>query len=375
MDRIVLALNAGSSSLKCALFEAGPEGLVALARTQIDAGRGQTGHQAVCAALAWVEQASAGRALTGAGHRVVHGGTRFHTPVCLDETTIRKLDALAPLAPLHQPAAIEAIRALTALRPGLEQVACFDTAFHWDAPWQAQRLGLPRELHEAGVRRYGFHGLNYQHIADRLAALDPAPAAGRVVAAHLGAGSSLCALAGGRSVETTMGFSPLDGLLMATRCGTLDPGVVLYLQQHSGMTTDEVEDLLYHRSGLLGVSGLSDDMRTLLASAEAAAGEAVELFVYRAAMDVAALAGVLGGLDGLVFTAGVGENSPEIRRRIAARLTWLGLELDEASNGQGGERRISTGSSRVAVWVIPADEERVIAAQAILALDGTNSRA
>ena len=367
MDGLVLALNAGSSSLKCALFEGDGDALVELARTDIEAISG-VGHEVVRTALAWSEQAAAGRPLAAAGHRVVHGGMRFHEPVRLTAGVVSALDALTPLAPLHQPAALEAIRALTALKPGLAQAACFDTAFHWTAPEVARRLGLPRALHDEGVRRYGFHGLSYEHVVGRLAALDPALAAGRVVAAHLGSGASLCAMRGGRSVDTTMGFSPLDGLLMATRCGSLDPGALLYLEQHEGLSADEVEDLLYHRSGVLGVSGLTGDMRALLASDDPAAAEAVELYVYRAAKEIAALAGALGGLDGLVFTAGVGENSAEIRARIAARLAWLGLELDEAANAGAGERRISAAGSRIAAWVVPADEERVIARQTRAAL-------
>jgi acetate kinase len=357
----ILALNAGSSSLKCALFEGGPQ---ASARTRIDS----AGPEAVSAALDWAAQAASGRPLEGVGHRVVHGGPDFHAPVRLDARAVEALAALTPLAPLHQPQAIEAIRALASLRPSTPQVACFDTAFHWNQPALAQLLGLPREWRERGVRRYGFHGLNYQHVCERLAELDPALAAGRVVACHLGSGASLCALSAGRSIDTTMGFSPLDGLLMATRCGSLDPGVVLYLEQHEGLSPAEVQDLLYHRAGLLGVSGLTGDMRALLASADPAAREAVDLFVYRAARDIAALAGTMGGLDGVVFTAGIGEHSPEIRARIAERLAWLGLELDPVANGRGGEIRISAPAGRTAAWVIPADEERIIARQTLAAL-------
>ncbi len=368
MPGLVLALNAGSSSLKCALFETAPDGPHAKARTTIDAqGRG-LGHAAVMAALDWADQAGAGETLTGVGHRVVHGGQDFHAPVLLDARVIEALEALTPLAPLHQPPALEAARALLALRPLTPQVAAFDTAFHWDQPAVAQRLGLPREWHDKGVRRYGFHGLSYQYIAGRLAELDPPLAAGRVVVAHLGAGASLCAMAAGRSVDTTMGFSPLDGLLMATRCGELDPGVVLYLEQHEGLTADQVQDLLYRRSGLHGVSGLTGDMRALLASADPAAGEAVDLFVYRAAKDIAALAGVLGGLDGVVFTAGIGEHSPQIRARICGRLAWLGLELDAGINSLGGEARLSTAASRLAAWVIPTDEEQIIVQQTLAVL-------
>ena len=365
MAGVILALNAGSSSLKAALFEGGAEPK-AIASTKIDSGAGA--EQAITAALDWMGSAAAGRALAAAGHRVVHGGANFHDPVRLTPAIIDAIEALTPLAPLHQPQCVDAVRALARLRPDLPQVACFDTAFHWSQPPVAQRLGLPRALHDQGVRRYGFHGLSYEHVADRLKALDPWLAAGKVVAAHLGSGASLCAMAAGKSVETTMGFSPLDGLLMSTRCGTLDPGAVLYLLQHQGMAAQQIQDLLYRQSGLLGVSGLSGDMRVLLASPERAAAEAVELFVHRAAREIGALAVSLGGLDGLVFTGGVGENSAEIRGRIAARLSWLGLETAEVPQDRTGERRISTGSSRIAAWVLPADEEIVIARHAVAAL-------
>ena len=358
MGRPVLVLNAGSSSLKCALFEIGGEEPARIASTQIE-----TGGQGVDAAavLAWAE-GLAGE-VAAVGHRVVHGGAAFHEPTRLTAEVIDALQALTPLAPLHQPQSLAAVRAIAALRPDLPQVACFDTAFHWSMPAQATRFGLPRALHDQGVRRYGFHGLSYEYIAGRLAALDPQLAAGKVIVAHLGSGASLCAMAAGRSVETTMGFSPLDGLLMSTRCGALDPGVVLYLLQHEGMDAAAVQDLLYHRSGLLGVSGLTSDMRQLLESSAPEAREAVELFVYDAAKQAGALAMALEGLDGIVFTAGIGENSAEILARIAVRLGWLGLELDEAANMAGGEGRISTRSSRLAAWVIPTNEELVIARQ------------
>jgi len=358
MAGVILALNVGSSSLKAALFEAGAEPN-AIARTKIDGAAGPD--RAIASALDWVGSAAAGRELAAAGHRVVHGGDRFHASVRLTPQIVDALDALTPLAPLHQPECMAAVRALTRLRPDLPQVACFDTAFHWSQPPVAQRLGLTRALHDRGVRRYGFHGLSYEHVAGRLKTLDPRLAAGRVVAAHLGSGASLCAMAAGKSVETTMGFSPLDGLLMSTRCGTLDPGAVLYLLQHEGMSAHQVQDLLYRRSGLLGVSGLSGDMKVLLASPQTAASEAIELFVHRAAREICALAVSLGGLDGVVFTGGIGENSAEIRGRIAARLNWLGLDLAPDPDDGVGDRRISARSSRIAAWVLPADEEIVIA--------------
>ena len=359
MSGLVLSLNAGSSNLKAALFEVLEGEPSEVGRTKID--RGDSAETTVAAALAWADRTAAGRALIGAGHRIVHGGPDFHSPLRLTPEIVRELEALIPLAPLHQPEGLAAVRALTAARPDLDQVACFDTAFHWSQPAVAQWIGLPRSLHDKGVRRYGFHGLSYEHITRRLAVLDPELAGGRVVVAHLGSGASLCAIRAGASVETTMGFSPLDGLLMSTRPGRLDPGVVLYLLQHEGMTAGEIENLLYHRSGLLGVSGISDDMRTLLSSDLAAAGEAVDLFVHRAALEASALATAMSGLDGFVFTGGIGENSAEIRARIAGRLSWLGLELDGAANADSGERRIDDPGGRLRAWVIPTDEEASIA--------------
>ena len=359
MADLVLALNAGSSSLKAALFDIVDGAPAALARANIDSRDGQDA--AVAAAMAWVEAVAGSRVLAAAGHRVVHGGARFHAPLWLAPEVMSALEALVPLAPLHQPECLAVIRALGAARPDLLQAACFDTAFHWSQPPVAQRLGLPRDLGEAGVRRYGFHGLSYEHIARRLTELDPGLAGGRVIAAHLGSGASLCAIRAGRSVETTMGFSPLDGLLMSTRCGQLDPGVVLYLLRHQGLAASEIETLLYRRSGLLGVSGLSGDMKTLLASQDPAAAEAVELFVYRAALQAGALATAMGGLDGVVFTGGIGENSPKIRALICDRLGLFGLSLDETANSLAGERRIDAAASRVRAWVIPADEETAIA--------------
>jgi acetate kinase len=362
MADLVLALNAGSSTLKCALFEAGEGGLEPAARETLESRADPQG--AMVSALAWAASAHAGE-LAAVGHRVVHGGPDFHAPTLVTPQVLEALDALTPLAPLHQPESLEGVRAMARLRPGLPQVACFDTAFHWSAPAVARRLGLPRELEARGMRRYGFHGLSYDYISGRLKTLDPVLAEGRVVAAHLGSGASLCAIRAGESVETTMGLSPLDGLLMSTRCGALDPGAVLYLLQHEQLSADEVSKMLYHRSGLLGVSGISGDMRTLLASPAPAAAEAVELFVHTAVKAVAALAAVLGGLDGLVFTAGVGENSPEVRARICERLAWLGLRLDEAANARDGEAQISSDDSAAKVWVVPTDEEQVIARQTL----------
>lgn len=364
MGGLILTLNAGSSSLKAAVFEIGATLPVEIARTNIDGRSGQAG--AVADAMTWLDAQASEKKVVAIGHRVVHGGSKFHAPERLTPAVIAELEALVPLAPLHQPECLAAIQAVAEARPELPQVACFDTAFHWSRPAVGQRLGLPREMFDAGLRSYGFHGLSYEHIARRLQNIDPELAGGRVVAAHLGSGASLCAMADGRSVETTMGFSPLDGLLMSTRCGALDPGVVLYLLLHEKMTPGEVQDLLYRRSGLLGVSDLSGDMRTLLASPDPRAAEAVELFVQRAAEQIGALAVTLGGVDGLVFTGGIGQNSPDIRARIASRLAWLGLELDDPPGS--AERRISAPASRIGAWVIPADEEIVIARHTAAAL-------
>ena len=391
-DDAVLALNAGSSSIKFALFAArDSEGLARAAHGQIE-GIGGTPHlrarDAAGAALAerdfakgtahedllgtlldFVTEHLGGAALAAVGHRVVHGGTQFARPVLVTTAVLDALDALTPLAPLHQPHNLAPIRAIAAARPRLPQVACFDTGFHHDMPALATRFALPREMTEAGIRRYGFHGLSYEFIARRLRALAPELATGRVIAAHLGNGASLCAMADGRSVDTTMGFTALDGLMMGTRSGNLDPGVVLHLIEQRGMTAAAVEDLLYHRSGLLGVSGVSNDMRTLLASPDPHAAEAVDLFVFRIARETGALAASLGGLDGFVFTAGIGEHAAPVRADVCARLGWLGVRLDAAANARG-EGRISAPDSAVAVWVIPTDEEGMIARHTMETLHG-----
>lgn len=321
ISTVTLILNAGSSTLKYALYDAAGS---ALQRGKLehdgsvdDFCRGLTGFLATL-----------GEVRIGAvGHRVVHGGSAYGSPIRLDTAHVEALRQLAPLAPLHQPHNLAGIDAISRLLPEVPQVACFDTAFHHDQPAVARQLGLTRELHEAGVRRYGFHGLSYEYIASQLPAALGAMADGRVIVAHLGSGASLCAMRERRSVATTMGFSTLDGLLMATRCGNLDPGVLLYLMQARGMDAAALADLLYQRSGLLGVSGMSGDMRTLLGSTEPAAQEAVELFCYRVQREIGSLAAALGGLDALVFTGGIGEHAHSIRTRICAGLAWLGPEL------------------------------------------------
>jgi len=388
----LLTLNAGSSSLKASVFEVAdgapslalrgevegfglapqftardPGGVVVEQRTWPD---GDGAFETILDyVVRWAEAHLGGAVLLAVGHRVVHGGRDHVGPERVTPRLLEALERLIPLAPLHQPHNLAPIRAIAAARPDLPQVACFDTAFHATMPPVATRFALPREYELAGVRRYGFHGLSYEHIADCLTHVAPHLAAGKAVAAHLGAGASLCAMEGGVSMDTTMGFTALDGLVMATRCGTLDAGVILYLQREQGLAVDEVESILYNRSGLLGVSGFSGDMRALLASDDPRAAEAVELFVYRIAREIGALASVLGGLNGLVFTAGVGEHSPVIRARVCERLAWLGVVLDEAANAIAADL-ISAPSSAIEVRVIPADEEATIARHTLHVVSG-----
>ena len=385
MTDAILTLNAGSSSLKFSLFEASNGALTRLADGEVagigDAprfearvggqvaaarrwpeGGGQRDEAFLAEILGWVERPLGRDRLAAVGHRIVHGGAEFTGPARLDAAVMAKLEAVAPLAPLHQPHNLAAVRAVAKARPDVAQVGCFDTAFHHGHAAEVDRFGLPREWEAKGVRRYGFHGLSYEFIAGRMRDLDPALAAGRMIVAHLGAGASLCAIRDGRSIDTTMGFSALDGLVMATRCGALDPGVILYLQASHGLTASALEDMLYRRSGLLGVSGISDDMQVLLASDHPAAKEAVDLYVFRIVREIGALAASMGGLDGLVFTAGVGEHAPAIRARVCARLGWLGASLDAAANGRG-DGRIGDAASRLALWAIATDEEQVIARQ------------
>jgi acetate kinase len=298
--------------------------------------------------------------IAAVGHRIVHGGARFSAPCLLDDTVLAELDALIPLAPLHQPHNLAAVRAIAKLAPDLPQVACFDTAFHRTQPPLAQAFALPRRFQDEGLKRYGFHGLSYEYIAAALPEYDSRAASGRTVVAHLGSGSSLCALDGGRSIATTMSFSTLDGLMMGTRCGTIDPGVILYLLDHHRLSVADVQRLLYQQSGLLGVSGITSDMRELLASADPRAREAVDLFVYRIGRELGSIAAALHGLDAIVFTGGIGENAAAIRARVCRDATWLGLELDDDANVSGGPR-ISTASSRIPAWVIPTNEEALIA--------------
>lgn len=302
--------------------------------------------------------------LAAIGHRVVHGGDRFAGPARIDDATLKAIADLAPLAPLHQPQSLRLIRAIHQLRPRLLQTASFDTAFHRSQDALARRFALPRALHDDGIKRYGFHGLSYKFIARELARLAPGIAKARVVMAHLGSGASLCALSGGESRDTSMGFSALDGIPMSTRCGALDPGVLLYLMARKRMDGAQIEDLLYRRSGLLGVSGISGDSRALLASRAPEAAEALALFSFRVAQEVAALATTIGGLDALVFTAGIGEHQPEIRAAICRRLAWLGLALDPTANA-ANRRELHADGSRAAIFMLPTDEEQIIADEAL----------
>ena len=383
MDDAILVLNAGSSSLKFTVFLAGDppeplfrgqvEGLFTEPRFTARDAAGETvgekawpadgrlGHGgAIEFLLSWGRGRLGGRRIAAAGHRVVHGGRKFTRPVLVDRGVLSALDAFVPLAPLHQPHNLGAIRAVAAIAPGLPQVACFDTAFHRTQPAVAQAFALPRRFAEEGVARYGFHGISYEYIASMLPGIDARAAAGRTVVAHLGNGASLCAMKAGQSVAATMGFSAADGVPMGTRCGALDPGVLLYLMDKHGMDARALEKLIYQQSGLLGVSGISSDMRVLLGSQDPHAAEALDLFVYRVGRELGSLAGALGGLDAVVFTGGIGENATAIRARVCADAAWLGLELDAAANDAGGPR-ISREGSRVAAWVVPTNEELMIA--------------
>ncbi|CAN7372759.1 acetate/propionate family kinase [Phenylobacterium sp. LjRoot219] len=388
MNGCIAVINAGSSSIKfaiyedeTALFRGRVEGIGASPRLRVADAAGAAiideslpaeGLDHGAATRRLLETAVAlidGRSVLAVGHRVVHGGVNYAAPVRVDRQVLADLAELTPLAPLHQPHNLASIAAIAEAAPHIPQVACFDTAFHRGQPDVAQSFALPRKFADAGVRRYGFHGLSYEYIASRLPEVAPALAAGRVIVAHLGNGASLCAIQSGRSMASTMGFTAVDGLVMGTRCGTIDPGVLIYLMDVYGMDARALETLIYRQSGLLGVSGVSSDMRTLHASAEPAAAEAVALFVYRIVREAGSLAAALGGVDGVVFTAGIGENDPTVRSAVAAGCGWLGLELDEARN-RGGEARISSDASRVAAWVIPTDEERMVArhTEAVLGL-------
>jgi acetate kinase len=380
----ILVLNAGSSSLKFSVYDASDTTLSLIAGGQIE-GLGNTprlqardsdgtllvdaalpsaaghGHDEAFAYLArWLhEQYDKRTTVAAVGHRITHGGPDFTSPALITPEVLERLEALSPLAPLHQPHNLSGVRSVAGQEPNLPQIACFDTSFHRNRAAVTERFGLPADLYPRELKRWGFHGLSYESISGQFMRLAPHVACGRVIVAHLGNGASLCAMKAGRSVDTTMSFSTLDGLAMGTRCGSLDPGVVLFLQHH--LTASELDDLLYNRSGLLGISGISSDMRVLLASKDPRAAAAVEFFVYRVVREIGSLTAALGGLDALIFTAGIGENSAEIRARICKGSAWLGMTIDPAAN----ERRepcISPPGRVPSVWVLRTDEEGVIAA-------------
>ena len=386
MVKHLLTVNPGSSTLKLAVYRATEEGLTRLCRGLIDLQEGALslkvwqGGQAtqhavgsslsppvLAKTLSILQQDGGMGTFDAIGHRVVHGGDAFSGPVLLDEAAISALTRLTPLAPLHQPRSLSLISMLRDLLPGIPQTASFDTAFHQSQAAWMRRLPLPRALFDAGVKRYGFHGLSYAYIASALRHSDPALAGGRVVVAHLGSGASLCAMQAGVSRDCSMGFSTLDGIPMATRSGSLDPGVLLHLLKERAMTVPEVEEMLYHRSGLRGLSGLSGDIRELLASTQPAAREAVDHFMLRIARDIAGQATLMGGLDGIVFTAGIGEHQAAIRAGIVGHLDWLGAALDDRANSSHA-REINAPSSRLRLRVIPTDEEQMIAQEAIALL-------
>ena len=391
MGQHILVLNAGSSSLKFGIYRRAEKGSLALvAQGQIEgigtrprlSARNEAGETLVDQELSadvrdgnsaldrlaeWLSSRFDRASFAAVGHRVVHGGQQFAGPTIVTPEIVRELEALSPLAPLHQPFNLAAIEAVFDRLPGLPQVACFDTAFHRDHSAVAELIPLPENLRAGGLQRYGFHGLSYEYIASVLPQVAPALASGRVLVAHLGSGASVCGLKGGKSVDSSLGFTALDGLCMGSRPGSLDPGVVLYLFQQLGMSASEVEDVLYRKSGLLGISGISNDMRALVGNDQPAARLAVDYFVYRAAKEIGALAAALGGLDGLVFTAGIGENDAEIRRRICEACSWLGVNLDAEANSSHGPR-ITTRDSEVSAWVIPTDEELMIARHTVAAL-------
>jgi acetate kinase len=378
MIRAILALNAGSATLKAALFpeegdaplataladRIGPDGRLSISepgRVAAAAYGDITTHSgAVSACMAAFALRWPSLQLIAVGHRIVHGGSGFDGPVLIDEAVLETLEALSPLAPLHQPHNLAGVRAAMDAFPSVPQVACFDTAFHRPQPFVNEAFALPRSLYAEGVRRYGFHGLSYEYVWGELARLAPSLAANRVIVAHLGNGASICAIWNGRSVASTMGFSALDGLPMGTRCGQLDPGVLLYLMEHKEMKAAQISDLLYRRSGLLGISSLSNDMRTLEAAGTTEASEAIEYFVLRCRREIGAMAAALGGVDAMVFCGGIGENSARVRAGICGGLEWMGIEIDPERN-DAGQLDLSARTARVAVMIIPTNEELVIA--------------
>jgi acetate kinase len=385
MNKFLVVINAGSSSIKFAIYQMDSLSQLTLdanglidgngnqANFMVNSARGEilvdcmlsareaSDHKAMMDIIhSWLLEYMVDGELVAVGHRVVHGGLHYSASVLIDAKVLNDLNNLIPLAPLHQPHNLTAIRAFQEIMPALPQAACFDTAFHRTQPEIAQRFALPRHFFDEGVLRYGFHGLSYEYIVSVLPTLDPILASAKIIVAHLGSGASLCAIQNGRSIATTMGFSPLDGLVMATRCGNIDPAVLLLLMDRYGMDVRAIEHLLYRESGLFGVSGISNDMRTLLASDDPNAKEAIELFVYRIGREIGSLAAALGGLDALVFTGGIGENSVVIRENVCKQTAWLGLELVESAS-ETGSKRISSSNSKISAWIVPTDENLVIA--------------
>lgn len=389
MKKSLVVINSGSSSIKFAIYRLNTlsqltiyangliDGIGDLVTFSVKNARSEvlvdrilsateaTDHHAIINSVhSWLLAYIADGELLAVGHRVVHGGQQYAAPVLIDANVLSDLENLNAVAPLHQPHSLAAIRAFQKILPTLPQVACFDTAFHLTQPSVAQRFALPRHFFDEGVRHYGFHGLSYEYIVSILPSLDPSLADARIIVAHLGNGASLCAIHKGRSIATTMGFTPLDGLAMGTRCGSIDPGVLLYLMAHHNMDGQALTQLLYYESGLLGVSGISSDMRTLLANDSANAQEAIELFVYRVGREIGSLTAALGGLDALLFTAGIGERSAIVRKKIGHQVAWLGLALDESAN-EAGSKLISSPKSKVSAWVVPTNENLMIAQQTL----------
>jgi acetate kinase len=400
MNDAILVINAGSSSVKFSVFIADKDSLELKLRGQLEGlftsprfvakdadgkvvgekswGNGvELGHEGALEHLrTFLRGLASELQLVGVGHRIAHGGLKHSQPVRLDKTILADLERLIPLAPLHQPHNLRPIAALMERMPNVPQVAVFDTAFHRTNPPLAQMFALPKTLTDSGVRRYGFHGISYEYIASVLPEHDPRAAAGKTIVLHLGNGSSMCAMAGGKSVTSTMGFTAIEGLPMGTRCGALDPGVILFLLDQRKMDVRAIEKLLYSESGLLGVSGISSDVRTLLESKEPAAKLALDLYVYRIGRELGSLAAALGGLDAIVFTAGIGENAITIRERVCKDAAWLGVELDAAANTKPDKSgRITTSTSRVAARVIPTNEELMIARHTmrVIGADGTDT--
>lgn len=396
MRELILTLNAGSSSVKFALFElgAGEPELVAkgqvegigtaphflvkddrgalLAESYWEPVSGGRGHTVAFQQIGrWLKEATQSAKIVAVGHRVAHGGQQGSQPVFIDDGVIAGLNRLIPLVPLHLPHNLASIKAVAMSHPDLPQVACFDTSFHHQRAAESERFGLPYTFYERGIRRYGYHGISYEYILKRFGELEPELSQGKIIVAHLGSGCSMCAIRHGKSVDTTMSFSALDGLPMGTRCGVLDPGVLLYLLRQEGMSVDELEKLLYKESGLLGISGVSNDMRALWKSDDPRAQDSIDYFVFRVCQFLGALTASMGGLDALIFTAGIGENDAAIREAVCRQASWLGPTLDNEANEQQ-DLKISTESSTPSVWVIPTDEERMIASHTAAMLKGAS---